>query len=195
MRAVVWILAAAVLAALVVVGLGQAGDDAPAPADEPAAFELAEARAALRGAPEPLAGLHAQSAELLDGGLPAVRKRLRELRGHPVVVNKWASWCGPCRTEFPVFQRVATALGTQVGFLGIDGQDSREDAAAFLQEFPLPFPSYVDPDETVARELEIAVTYPVTLFIDERGETAFIHQGQYRTDAELQADIQRYLLG
>lgn len=186
------LLAAGVLVVAVAVGLGQAGGG-DRPEDGPA-FDLSEARRSLDGAPPELAALHAQSAELLDGGTAAVRARLRELRGHPVVVNKWASWCGPCRVEFPVFQRVATAMGREVAFVGLDGKDNREDAAAFLREFPLPFPSYVDPDEAVARELGIAVTYPVTLFLDERGRKRFIHQGQYRSDAELEADIRRYLL-
>lgn len=190
MRIALVALAAAAVVALVVIGLGQAGGEEVA---EGPRFDLAEARAQLRGAPPELAALHAQSAQLLDGGLPAVRERLRELRGRPVVVNKWASWCGPCRTEFPVFQRVATERGSEIAFLGIDGKDSRADAAEFLRDFPLPFPSYVDPDEEVARALGIAVSYPVTLFLDERGRTTFIHQGQYRSDEDLEADIERYL--
>lgn len=190
MRTALAALAAAALVALVVIGLGQAGGE---PVQGGGDFDLSRARASLEGAPPELAALHEQSAQLLDGGLAAVRDRLRELRGRPVVVNKWASWCGPCRTEFPVFQRVATELGGEVAFIGIDGKDSRDDAAAFLGEFPLPFPSYVDPDEEIAQALKIAVSYPVTLFIDEDGRTAFIHQGQYRTDEDLKADIERYL--
>ena len=192
MRPALMILAACALAAVVAVGLGQAGGGGD-PADGPS-FDLAQAREQLRGAPPELAALHAQSAELLDGGPRAVERRLRELRGHPVVINKWASWCGPCRVEFPVFQRVAARMGREVAFLGLDGKDNREDAAAFLSEFPLPFPSYVDPREEAARELEMAVAYPVTLFLDREGRTAFVHQGQYRSDADLEADIRRYLL-
>lgn len=190
MRTVLAALAVVGLGALLLVGLGQAGGEQEAPGPR---FDLAEARAALEGAPPELASLHAQSARLLDGGVRAVRSRLRELRGRPVVVNKWASWCTPCRSEFPVFQRVATELGREVAFLGLDGRDNRSDAREFLREYPLPFPSYVDPEEEVARALKIAVSYPVTLFIDERGRTAFVHQGQYRTAADLRADIERYL--
>jgi thiol-disulfide isomerase/thioredoxin len=183
---------AALVIVVLVIGLSQAGsgnESAPK-----ARFDLPAALTTLEGAPPPLAALHAQAAKLLEGGLPAFRARVRELRGHPVVVNKWASWCGPCRTEFPLFQRTATAHGKRVAFVGIDGaRDPRPDAEAFLQDFPLPYPSYLDPDEKISTAFGIPANYPITLFLDERGKTAFIHQGQYRTQAELETDIRRYL--
>src|SRR6266542_3607150 len=77
---------------------------------------------------DPLGRLKAQSNQLLDGGPAAFRHRLAELRGHPIVVNQWASWCGPCRVEFPWFQRASAKYGKRVAFLGVDSQDS--DAAA-----------------------------------------------------------------
>ena len=78
----------------------------------------------LAGAPAPLAALHDQSAELLDGGRTAFRRRLAKLEGYPVVVNKWASWCAPCRTEFPIFQSESVAKGKKVAFLGLNAGDS-----------------------------------------------------------------------
>src|SRR6266566_5227726 len=66
----------------------------------------------------------------------AFKSRLAGLRGYPVVVNKWASWCGPCQTEFPAFQRAAVKYGRQVAFVGLNGKgDSLTDAAAFLRSF------------------------------------------------------------
>jgi cytochrome c biogenesis protein CcmG/thiol:disulfide interchange protein DsbE len=179
------------LVAVLAIGLSQAGSGGSEPAGP--RFDLRTAQRSLEGSPAPLAALHAQASEILDGGVGAVRARLRELRGHPVVVNKWASWCGPCRSEFPIFQRVSTSHGRDVAFLGIDGFDASADAQAFLEEFPVPFPSYADRDEKIARALGMPTNYPITLFVDERGETAFIHQGEYRSTADLERDIEQYL--
>lgn len=191
MRHAVWVLLAAGIAAILVIGLSQATDDAPRTPSE--RFDATAALEGLRGAPAPLAGLHRQANQILDGGLSAFRERLRALRGHPVVINKWGSWCTPCRAEFPVFQRVAARKGRTVAFLGIDGGDNREAAEEFLRENPVSYPSYFDPDEKLARSVEAPANYPMTIFVDERGEVVFPHAGPYRTVQELEADIARYL--
>jgi thiol-disulfide isomerase/thioredoxin len=192
MRRLVAILGGLAVVALLAVGLTQAGggDGAASPGR---AFDLAEARRDLAGAPAPLAALHAQSAQLLEGGPRAFRRRLAALEGYPVVVNKWASWCGPCRTEFPMFQSQGVALGKQVAFLGLNSGDSSEPARRFLRSAPVPFPSYVDPDEDIAKTIRAPANYPITIFFDARGKLAFIHQGGYRREADLAADIRRYL--
>jgi cytochrome c biogenesis protein CcmG/thiol:disulfide interchange protein DsbE len=192
MRRVLPLLAAVALAAVVVIGLTQARSDRgeAAPAQR---FDLAKARRELAGAPAPLAALHAQSSALLPGGERAFARRLAALRGHPVVINKWASWCGPCQAEFGVFQRVATARGKAVAFLGIDGSDKRPAAERFLRAHALPYPSYEDPDEAISRSVEAPANYPITVFRDARGRTAFIHQGLYASAGDLRADIHRYL--
>jgi cytochrome c biogenesis protein CcmG, thiol:disulfide interchange protein DsbE len=179
------------LVAVLVVGVLQASGDGGG-TDAGGSFDLAAAKERLAGAPAPLAALHAESSELLPGGEKAFRARLRELRGHPVVVNKWASWCGPCQIEFPYFQSVATERGKQVAFVGVDADDNRGEATTFLRDNPVPFPSYDDPDEEIANSFA-RTGYPTTVFIDERGRTAFIHQGQYRSERDLSADIDRYL--
>jgi cytochrome c biogenesis protein CcmG/thiol:disulfide interchange protein DsbE len=193
-RALPWIIGVLMLTAVLMVGLSQAGGGGGGePAPQAAPFDLRAARAELAGAPAPLAALHAQSSELLGGGVPAFKARMKELRGTPVVINKWASWCGPCRAEFPVFQRVATARGKEIAFLGSNSGDSTQPARDFLAEHPIPFPSYLDPDEKIARAFKAPANYPITVFVDERGETAFIHQGPYETEQSLDADIDRYL--
>jgi len=195
-RVLPWILGVAILTAVLVVGLTQAGGKDTAPASAPApAYDLQAALRRLDGAPRPLAALHDQAARLLDGGVPAFARRLAGLKGHPVVINKWASWCNPCREEFPSFQQVATRRGREIAFLGVDAGDSTQPARAFLAEYPLPFPSYLDPDERIARKIKAPANYPVTVFVDAKGATAFIHQGPYRTEADLSADIDRYLGG
>jgi cytochrome c biogenesis protein CcmG, thiol:disulfide interchange protein DsbE len=193
-RALPWVLGVVILTAVLVVGLSQAGSktsDPPAGATK--AFDLEAAKRQLAGAPAPLAALHAQSSELLEGGVPAFEKRLAALKGTPVVVNKWASWCGPCRAEFPAFQELATKRGKEIAFLGVNAHDSENKARDFLAEYPIPFPSYVDPDEKIAREIEAPANYPITVFVDAQGKTAFIHQGGYTSASELAADVEQYL--
>jgi cytochrome c biogenesis protein CcmG, thiol:disulfide interchange protein DsbE len=191
-RRAVLILASVALVAVVVIGLTQAGQDEPSASEAPP-FDLAEAKQRLAGAPAPLAALHDQSNQLLTGGTEAFEERIAELEGHPTVVNKWASWCGPCRSEFPVFQQVATERGKQIAFVGVNSKDKRPAAEKFLAERPLPFPSYEDPDDEIAAGIDAAKVAPVTVFIDDRGEIAFVHTGEYRSAQELEADIDRYL--
>jgi len=192
-RALPWILGVVILTGVLVVGLSQAGNDGGDPSASTAPFDLQEAKRELAGAPAPLAALHAQSAELLGGGRAAFEKRLAALEGRPVVINKWASWCNPCRAEFPAFQQVATARGREIAFLGVNGHDSTGPARKFLGQYPVPFPSYVDPDEKIAREIRAPANYPITVFVDAAGKTAFIHQGGYTSRRALSADIDRYL--
>jgi len=193
MRKLLPFLAAAALVVVLVIGLTQAGGDEKTPSETGNGFDLDAARQRLEGAPQPLADLHEQSSELLTGGKGAFEARLRSLRGHPVVVNKWASWCGPCRAEFPIFQEVATARGREIAFVGVDGKDKRPAATSFLERFPIPFPSYEDPDEDIARSLDVPANYPATVFVDADGKRVFTHQGGYRSEADLTADIERHL--
>jgi cytochrome c biogenesis protein CcmG, thiol:disulfide interchange protein DsbE len=188
MRRVLYILAAVALVAVVVIGLGQAGrDEAAAPAQT---FDLEQAKQQLAGAPEPLAALYEQPNTILEDGF---EQRVKALEGHPIVINKWASWCRPCRAEFPIFQQVATARGKEVAFLGVNAADKRPAAEKFLGERPLPYPSYEDPDEDIARRLEAAKFFPMTIFVDADGDTAFVKAGEYTSTAELEADIDKYL--
>lgn len=159
---------------------------------ESAAPPRPDARAALAGAPAPLAALHRQSNELLDGGVEAFDKRLAELKGYPVVVNLWGSWCPPCRAEFPYFQGQAIKRGKQVAFLGVDGDDTDSAAADFLEDFPVAYPSYKDPGLEIAAAMKAVGVFPATVFYDRKGEIAHLKQGGYANERELAADIKRY---
>ena len=115
-----------------------------------AAPSTAQLAADLKGSPPPLARLHRQAGQLLGGGTAAMRARLRSLRGYPVVVTQWASWCGPCQAEFPYFQQLSATLGRRVAFIGNDANDPLGDARGWLRRFPVSFPSYRDPSGQVA---------------------------------------------
>ncbi len=147
-----------------------------------------------KGSPTPLASLHAQANQLLGGGPKAFSARLASLKGYPIVVNKWGSWCEPCQSEFPVYQRVAAAYGRRVAFIGIDGKDSNTAAAAFLKQFPVTYPSYTDPDEAVAGTIQARTYYPQTVFIDPTGTITYDHAGPYLSTKALASDVQRYAL-
>jgi cytochrome c biogenesis protein CcmG/thiol:disulfide interchange protein DsbE len=150
--------------------------------------------AALAGSPPPLAALHRQSNQLLPGGAKAYDDRIARLRGYPVVVNVWASWCGPCRFEFPAFQDLSARYGRRVAFLGINSQDSDDAAETFLSEEPVPYPSYTDPDEEIASTLGADRGLPDTAFYDRSGKLVHLKLGPYTERAELRADIERYAL-
>jgi cytochrome c biogenesis protein CcmG/thiol:disulfide interchange protein DsbE len=146
----------------------------------------------LEGSPPPLAKLHAQANELLDGGEAAFRARLAVLKGHPVVVNKWASWCGPCRAEFPWFQKHSARLGKRVAFLGVNSNDNDGDAREFLEKYPVSYPTYKDPSVQVAQVFKGQLAWPTTAYYDRRGELAYVKQGAYLKEADLVEDLRRY---
>jgi cytochrome c biogenesis protein CcmG, thiol:disulfide interchange protein DsbE len=150
-------------------------------------------RAAFKGSPPPLASVHAQSDRLLPGGAQAFEARLRQLRGYPVVVNLWASWCGPCQSEFPMYQKVAVTFGRQVAFLGIDAKDANGAASAFLHRFPVTYPSYADPDGQIASAIHAFSAYPQTFYFNSRGQMVYDKAGPYLSAAELRRDIRFYL--
>jgi len=186
--------AALALLALLVVGLVQLAGS-PSTSARPSTLTLAQMRARLSGSPAPLAALHAQADELLEGGLSALRARLASLRGRAVVINKWASWCVPCRAEFGIFQRAAVALGREVAFIGIDsGETSSSDAVAFLRSFPVSYPSYYDQSGALGIAVTDSSFTPVTVFYSRSGGQ-YIHQGPYPSQAKLEQDVRRYALG
>jgi cytochrome c biogenesis protein CcmG/thiol:disulfide interchange protein DsbE len=152
----------------------------------------AATRKALAGSPAPLAALHRQANRLLPGGADAFKERLSGLKGYPVVVNKWASWCGPCRAEFPHFQRLALERGRKIAFLGVNSNDNDGAAAKFLKEFAVSYPSYTDPNLKVAALFNAVVPFPATAFYDSKGKLAYLKQGQYLSEDKLVADIRRY---
>ena len=151
---------------------------------------------ALADAPPKLAALYEPGGVLLPGGLDAFSEQLAAVEGYPVVVNNWASWCGPCRTEWPWFQDAAAEHLDEVAFIGVDGDDSDEAAATFLRDHPIPYPSFADYEKDLGNEVDVALVggFPNTLFFGPDGELLYTHQGAYPDQAALQADIEKYAL-
>lgn len=162
---------------------GSGGADAPKPPD----YDRK-----LANSPKPLAMLHAEEGALLPGGVDNFQRQVKRLYEFPIVVNIWASWCGPCREEFPIFQQVSAARGREVAFLGVDFDDDRAAAATFLKSYPVPYPSFLDPDKSITDSLRANRGIPATAFFDDRGEQTHVKYGPYRDRAELEADIDRY---
>ena len=149
---------------------------------------------ALAGSPAKLAALHEQADELLPGGKDAFEARIASLSGFPVVANVWASWCDPCRAEFPSLQRVSAHYGKRVAFLGVNSEDSDDTARTFLEEAPLSYPSYTDPDREISGSLKIT-GFPGTAYYGRDGELCYVKFGQYPDQEALEADVRRYAVG
>jgi cytochrome c biogenesis protein CcmG/thiol:disulfide interchange protein DsbE len=181
----------AALATALIAGCGGSGAGNP-----DSRLSAAQATAPLDGAPPQLAEIRAQANQLLGGGTDAFDQRLERLRGFPVVVNKWASWCGPCRLEFPWFQSLAEKRGGEIAFLGVDANDSEGSAKTFLSELPLPYPSYTDGDLNIAQDLGgPPQAFPTTSFYDRSGKLVFTHPGVYADEQDLIADVNRHAGG
>ena len=105
-------LAVGVLAGVILAGCAGGGGGNP-----DSRLSLEQATEPLTGAPPQLAEIRGQANQLLDGGKDAFDQRIEALQGTPIVVNDWASWCGPCRFEFPFLQSQAAKHATEIAFL------------------------------------------------------------------------------
>jgi cytochrome c biogenesis protein CcmG/thiol:disulfide interchange protein DsbE len=187
-------LACLALAGVIAVGVSELPRDSSTEGSASARLTAAQTSALLAGSPPALVALHDQGGELIEGGARALHARLASLKGYPVVINKWASWCVPCKDEFGAFQRVSAEYGRRVAFLGIDSEDaSRSEALEFLRSFPVSYPSYYDHSGSLGEQLTDSSLTPVTVFIPIHGRP-FIRQGQYPSAAKLRHDVEQYAL-
>lgn len=90
------------------------------------------------------------------------------LRGKPIVVNVWASWCGPCRVEAPLLDRASRAYGADVTFVGVASKDALGDAEAFLDRYDISYTNLFDRDGSVRRRLGLR-GFPTTYVFDREG--------------------------
>lgn len=106
---------------------------------------------------------------LTDGDLADFTGIVAGARGRPVVVNVWASWCGPCRVEAPLLERAAGEYGPDVQFLGVASRDNRGDAEEFLRRFDVSYPNLLDTSGAIRKFLSVR-GLPTTYVFDGRGQ-------------------------
>jgi thiol-disulfide isomerase/thioredoxin len=136
------------------------GGKSPSGAAAPSAAAASSAAAA----PPSAADLPDLSLPCFTGGAPF---RLTDLRG-PAVLNVWGSWCGPCRTELPMVQRLAGQAAGRLTVLGVDTRDSRDAAASFGTDHRITMPMLFDPDQKLLGKLGRG-NVPLTVFVDAAG--------------------------
>jgi cytochrome c biogenesis protein CcmG/thiol:disulfide interchange protein DsbE len=187
-------LACVALAVLIAVGVTQLPHGSSTGRSATTQLTASQTKALLADSPPELATLHAQGGTLLEGGARALRARLASVKGYPVVINKWASWCVPCKEEFAAFQRVSAEYGRHVAFIGIDSEDpNRTEAVTFLKSFAVSYPSYYDKSGSLGEQLTDGKFTPATVFIPLHGRP-YIREGVYPSAAKLRRDVERYAL-
>lgn len=108
--------------------------------------------------------------------------KLSELTGNVVLINFWASWCGPCRQEMPILNAIHNkykALGFTV--LGVNVEEQVANARSFIADRPVDFPILIDSNNTVSRLYEV-IAMPTTVVIDRDGQLRFLHRGYQSGD-------------
>ena len=148
-------------------------------------LSLAAAAAPSAPAPAPDFALPAR-----DGG----EVRLSELRGQVVMINFWATWCGPCRQEMPLLEQLQ-ARYEPLGFtlLGINVEPDSAAASTWLKGVPVTFPILFDTRNTVAESFGVQ-GMPSSVFVDREGRVRYVHRGYKPGDEAQYADLIRSLV-
>ena len=102
---------------------------------------------------------------------------LSDLRGQVIMINFWASWCGPCRQEMPLLEQIHQRY-EPLGFtlLAVNVEENSADGQAFLQERPVSFPVLYDPQNGISKLYDV-VAMPSTVLIDRQGNIRYLHHG------------------
>lgn len=126
------------------------------------------ASSGLVGAPAPDFALKSAGGENL---------RLSEYRGEVVMINFWATWCGPCRQEMPLLDELYDRY-ERVGFtlLGVNIDDDRQQAMQMAEELDVSFPVLFDSEKSVSKRYEVDAM-PVTVLVDRGGTVRYVHHG------------------
>mgnify|MGYP002682630353 CR=1 FL=1 len=119
---------------------------------------------------------------------------LTSLRGQVVLINFWATWCGPCRKEMPLLEQIQKKY-SPLGFtmLGVNVEADTTQMEAFLGDVPVTFPVLLDPANRVSKLYDVAAM-PSTVIVDRKGNIRFIHQGYQAGDESVYQDVIRQLI-
>jgi cytochrome c-type biogenesis protein CcmF len=131
--------------------------------------------------------------DIPDFDLARFRRLMADLRGTPVLVYAWASWCGPCYREADQVAAIARALDGRVQSLGLNIQDHPTPACEFVRRFGWTFPSVADPRKEVLRGLGF-IAPPVTVLYDAEGVEVSVWSGPI-TESTVRAEIEKALAG
>lgn len=122
-------------------------------------------------------------------GLSGPAKKLSAYRGKPLVINVWASWCGPCRAEMGSLDRLAKRYGgKQFNVIGVSTDDYRDRALAFLQQSKTSFSNYID-SELMLENMLGADRIPLTLLVDAQGRVIAKFYGAKQWDSPEAVDV------
>lgn len=117
---------------------------------------------------------------------------LSDLRGTPVLLNFWATWCGPCKEELPLLQQAHRAYGDRLKVIGIDLDESATQVTAYTDSVGVDFTMLLDRGRKVADTYNL-LGVPSTFLIDKSGIVRSAHIGPYLSQADLDAALQKIL--
>jgi len=120
-------------------------------------------------------------------------RNLATLAGRPMLINFWASWCGPCKIELPLLAQAHHEWGDRVAFLGIDAQDASAEGWKALTAAGVEYPQLEDPKGRSRAAFGWTGGLPLTVFVDARGRIVGTERTAFRTYPEVTAALRRHL--
>lgn len=127
--------------------------------------------------------------------LDGTNLRLEEYRGKVVLINFWASWCGPCRQEMPVLDRLHQRYAdTGFAVLGVNVEGQEAPARALLAKMPVSFPVLIDEGQKVSEQYDLEAM-PSTVVIDRDGVVRYVHRGYTPGDEAGYVEMVKQLIG
>ncbi len=120
--------------------------------------------------------------------------KLSEMRGNVVLINFWASWCGPCREEMPLLNELH-AKYEPLGFtvLGVNVEEQEKNARGFLKNFPVDFPILLDNRNQVSKLYEV-IAMPTSVVVDRDGNMRYLHRGYKSGDEKKYRQVVKKLI-